>query len=81
VDIPEGQYLIDALIECGVSDFSSGAGEVPLSWSEVWAYAQATRAISEPWECRALIDMSRAFVRGRKEGESPLCIAPMEREA
>jgi hypothetical protein len=69
--LEECQYLLDAFLECGVSDVSSGMGETPLTWREVWAYAQATRAISEPWEFRALIDMSRAFVRARKAGEDP----------
>jgi hypothetical protein len=78
VDVGEGQYLIEALFECGVSDTSSGTVELPLSWSEIWAYANATGSIKEPWEFRAMMDMSRAFVKARRDGESPFAIAPVD---
>jgi hypothetical protein len=78
VPVDEGQYLLDALFEAGPSATAGMGAEIPLSWLEVWAYAQATQNISEPWEFRAIVQMSKAFVRARREGESVFAIPPME---
>ena len=76
-DIP-GAYLLDALMECGPTQISGGV-DVPLSWSEILAYAQATMTIAEPWEMQALARLSREYLIGRTEGEHPLSIAPIDR--
>jgi hypothetical protein len=78
VPVDDGQYLLDALFEVGPSATAGMGGEIPVSWAELWAYAQATQNISEPWEFRAIMQMSRAFVRARREGESVFAIPPME---
>ena len=81
VPIQEGQYLLDALFEVGPSSFAGMGDEVAISWQEVWAYAQATQAISEPWEFRALVNMSKAFVKARRDGLSVFAIPPIEQDA
>lgn len=61
VDLAVGGYLLNAFFEAGPSKPSPMGGELPLEWPDVWAYMQATQAIREPWEARALIEMSRAY--------------------
>lgn len=78
VPVGEGQYLLDALFEVGPSQAGGMGGEIPLSWGEVWAYAQATQILTEPWEFRSIMSMSRAFVKARKDGESVFAIPPIE---
>ena len=74
---PEGTYLIQALVEMGWAA-NNGFGECPLSWVEIKSYADATGAISEPWEFRCVRDMSSAYVTERGHTE-PLRIAPYDR--
>lgn len=78
VPVHDGHYLLDALFEVGPSATAGMGAEIPVSWTEVWAYAQATQNLSEPWEFRAIMQMSKAFVRARREGESVFAIPPME---
>jgi hypothetical protein len=78
VPVEDGHYLLDALFEVGPSATAGMGAEIPVSWTEVWAYAQATQNLSEPWEFRAIMQMSKAFVRARREGESVFAIPPME---
>ena len=76
--VGEGQYLLEALFEVGPSGTAGMGGEIPLSWAEVWAYAQATQNLTEPWEFRAIVRMSKAFVKARIDGESVFAIPPIE---
>ena len=74
-----GEYLLDALFEVGPSEWQAG-NEGPISWQTLAAYVYATEFVSEPWECRALMAMSRAYFRAKVEGKDVHCIAPIERE-
>lgn len=74
-----GEYLIDALFEVGPTQIRDGE-EGPVSWSELSAYGQAVQAISEPWEFRAIMNMSKAYLRAKREGKDVHCIAPVDRE-
>ena len=78
VPIPVGGYLIEALFEAGPGKSGMG-GETPLEWPDIWAYMQATQAISEPWEARALIRMSQAYVDEKAAGSNLLRKAPIDR--
>jgi hypothetical protein len=53
-------------------------GELPLDWPAAWAYGQATGAISEPWEYRAIVDMSRAYLSAKIAGINALAMPPVE---
>jgi hypothetical protein len=76
-DLPGG-YLLDALFSVGPSRFEGGA-ELPISWQELAAYAAATGELTEPWELRAVMRMSRAYTTERAQGDDPLRIPPVER--
>lgn len=54
---------------------------MPILWQEVAAYATVMTELSEPWEFRAVIDMSRAYVEEKRAGKDPFRIAPVERDA
>lgn len=71
--------ILSAFSEAGPT-MPGAMGDVPLSWLEVDAYARQTSAISDPWEARALVYMSGAYLEGRAHGANPLAIPPMERE-
>lgn len=75
----EGEYLLDALFSVGPTDWRGGE-ESPIAWSELAGYMRATGAITEPWEAEAVMDMSRAYFRAKREGKDIHCIAPVDRE-
>ncbi len=74
-----GMYLLDALFEAGPTEFASGE-EKPISWGELVSYADATGQISEPWEFRAVMGMSRAYFRAKVRGKDVHAIPPVELE-
>lgn len=79
-DVPGGDYLIEALFQAGPT-VATPAGEAPLSWLDLWAFAQATGAVSESWEIQALRDMSRSYLHERLIGTEPLAmISPADRK-
>lgn len=77
--VEAGEYLLNAFFEVGPT-MQGGMGEAPLHWQEVDAYARQTQAISEPWEARALVQMSRAYLDGQVVGTQPLGKMPVEPE-
>lgn len=77
--ITVGAYLYEAWRDAGTCKRNAMGGLVALEWLDVWAYAQASGEVSEPWEMRAILDMSEAFVRGMREGENPRSRDPRER--
>ena len=74
-----GEYLLDALFSVGPTEWKGG-DESPISWLELGAYANATGDLSEPWELRAVMAMSRAYFKAKSEGTDVHCIAPVDRE-
>lgn len=76
-DLGEAVYLLSAFHEAGPA-VDTAAGEEPLGWPVVWAFAQATEAVAEPWEMRLLIDMSKEYILARRKGEEPLARAPVD---
>lgn len=74
----DGEYLLDALFNVGPTDYRGGE-EAPISWSELVAYAKGTGDISEPWELRAVMSMSRAYFRAKMD-RNIHSIPPVERE-
>jgi len=53
-------------------------GISPLSWVEIKSYADATGALTEPWEFRCVRDMSSAYCTERNSDDL-LRKAPYER--
>jgi hypothetical protein len=76
-DLP-GMYLMQALWDVGPSSYSSG-NEGPISWQELAAYASVSETVSEPWELRAVMKMSKAYIAEKAGGKDPLRIPPVER--
>jgi len=54
-------------------------GVAQLEWIDIFAYVSMTGSVTEPWESRTLLEMSKAYVRGLEEGAKPLSIMPSER--
>lgn len=78
--IQHGHHLINALFEVGPTKHGAMGGEEPVGWLDVDAYARLTEEITEPWEARALIEMSRAYLNGKRSGTDVLSIPPLERD-
>lgn len=76
-DFESGEYLWRAFNDIGLASSSSG-GLMPILWSEVRGFAEATGAIDEPWEMQAIRQMSEAYVAERHQ-RNPLRISPMDR--
>lgn len=72
-----GDYLLHALKRIGFYS-TFGEGRCVLTWAEIHAFAQATQAVSEPWEMEALRRMSGAYLGGLHRGENPFGIQPGE---
>jgi len=55
-------------------------GETPLGWSDLRAYADLTGVDLDPWEARALRDLSRTYLSARESGQDLLSIPPVRRD-
>jgi len=78
-DLP-GMYLEHILFEeVGPSIYEAGV-ERPVDWRDLDAYANRTGELSEPWESRAIIRMSRAYFRAKVRGKDVHAIPPVELE-
>lgn len=54
-------------------------GEVPVSWTNLKAFAECTEAISETWEFQVVWEMSREYMANRSLGKNVLTIPPVDR--
>lgn len=77
-DLKGERYLFEAFCELGQAQVV-GMGVGPLAWTEITAFASATGALTNPWEFRAVRQMSEQYLAALKQGESPLVIPPAER--
>lgn len=75
-----GQYLMTALFNAGLSEQNAMGDEIGLTWQSVYAFAQGTEAITEPWEVQSLHDMSDGYVKAKREGEDIFAIPPVDQE-
>jgi hypothetical protein len=73
------EYMMAALFEAGPS-MAGSMGDVPLDWQNAVAFARGYQSIEEPWEIKALVDMSAAYVSARAAGTDVLAISPVEQE-
>lgn len=74
-------YMIDALFEAGPTTTSSMGDSLSLDWPTVWAYAQATGALVEPWEFRVIMQLSREYLTAKVEGQEAANVAPVDQES
>ena len=80
VNVSVGQYLLEAFFDAGPTIPDPHVGEQPLRWGDVLDYAQASGEISEPWEMRILVQMSKAYVDAKMHGKNPLSRSPLEQK-
>jgi hypothetical protein len=75
----DGAYLLDALFTVGPDDPRDGGA---ITWAELQAYAQATGDLQGAWEIKAVMAMSKAYVKAKLEGAASVhSIPPVERDA
>ncbi len=82
IEVPDAgdmAYLIEALFDAGPT-VRTPKGEAPLGWRDLHAYDQMTRADLDPWEARALRDLSAAYLAERNNGRDLLSIPPVRRD-
>lgn len=46
-----------------------GMGEGPITWLDIASFNSLTGDITEAWEARVVIELSRSYLEGRKLGE------------
>ena len=68
-ELEVGRYLIQMLFEVGPTS-SVGMGEGPVTWLDLMAFNSLTGDITEAWEARVVIELSRSYLEGRKLGEN-----------
>lgn len=77
-DVGPGQYLVEAFKTMRFAKTGPMGGLLPQEWGDVLAFAQATEAVSEPWEIATLHEMSQAYVN--EYGKELATIAPVDRK-
>lgn len=73
----------DLLTACAALGFAQPfgmGGWVPLPYSELRAFGEATGRLSTPWEYETVRAMSEAWISGLIEGRSLLSIPPVMRD-
>ncbi|MEP2955523.1 MAG: hypothetical protein ABJN39_09300 [Sulfitobacter sp.] len=80
VEIDEGAYLLQMLMEAGPVKSAPMGGREALDWVDIHAYLSLTVEDVEGWEANLLRRMSQAYAAGLSEGTSPFSIAPVDRE-
>lgn len=75
-DLP-GEYLLDALFAVGPSRWT-GEIEGPITWEAIAAYKYATERLTEPWECEAVMAMSKAYFHAKMRGKAVHAIQPVD---
>ena len=81
VELDAGEYLIDILMEAGPTKSGPMGDSMALDRGSLRDYDYFSVVKLDEIEARLLIQMSRAFVSGMNEGESPFSIAPADRES
>lgn len=79
VEINEGQYLLDGMMDMGPV-VSSGFGIAARTDGAIIDYHRGCGIDLEPWEFKAVRKMCQAYLSGLQSGANALSIAPMERE-
>lgn len=82
LEIPDAgdlTYLLHMFFDAGPA-VQTPMGDAPLGWSDIRAYAKLTWTDLEPWEARALHDLSATYLVERQRGEKPLSIPPSRRD-
>lgn len=78
VEITAGSYLWEAFRASGIGR-SGPMGMVPLEWGDIYAFSQATRQVTEPWELELLYEMSQAYFRELENGKNPFAKSPLDK--
>lgn len=73
------EYLVLLFYEAGICG-SNMNGVVPLSWSEIIAWKEATQRELDIWETSQIMAMSKAYVSERvSAGDDPNILDPITR--
>lgn len=77
-DLGAFEYLRAALFDAGLVSYAPSGAEIPLAWEAISAYSWATSRLAEQWERKAVREASQAFLKGKRDGLSPLAMSPLE---
>jgi len=75
-DLDAGEYLVQALFEVGPVEYHATGEAIPVTWQTIAAYKYTAESDLEPWECRVIIAMSRAYQEGKAAGDDIFCKPP-----
>lgn len=78
--IEAGQYLLDAMTTLGPVTITGFGGELPVTWSELYAFGKATKMVEEPWEYDLLMELCISYLDGKNAGKDPLSRQPIDIE-
>lgn len=68
-------YLIDPFFELGPV-ISTGQGLRPIDWQDINAWQQVTASSLRPWESKAMIDLSTAYIIQHQHATQSDCMSP-----
>lgn len=69
-------YLLDVFYETGMIVSGEGGQLRALNWADLAGYMAATQQKLEPWESKALIDMSITYLGEHFRAKDPTALAP-----
>lgn len=78
VSIDAGDYILAAFVKMGMYSNGAMGGQVPLSYTDILAFSQATNDITESWELQAVAEMSRAYLEGLAHGSKNVKNEPID---
>ena len=76
-EICAGRYLLTTLSDLGWCGRDAHAIRA-ITHQDLLAYSQVNQMNMEPWECRAVLSMSSAFVCWHDIGTDEIEVSPME---
>ena len=79
VEISEGGYLLEILMDMGSVKAMPTGGLGSLDWGDILPYFNSCYPEADHWEKQWVIAMSEAFAKGMSEGKSLASKAPMDR--
>jgi len=72
---PPARQLWDHLVDVGIAS-EGGMAKVAINWTELNAWRSLSAVVLAPWQARAIIQASRAWVAEHNGAADPEALAP-----
>lgn len=73
----ESRWIVEAAMQCGLYSVAGMGGVMPILWTDIWAWQQATGQPSY-WLAEAVHKCSRQYVHHYHDGAKQGSVSPMQ---